>query len=138
MNLDEALSECTAGARITAPHMQPGCYVEHSFSRGYLRCWPVASASEEPQRTQCDFMTKADDSAADWRILEAAEQYPPKPKLTGGWGVLTPNAQSQEQGRALRKPPVGDVLIVDYASTDAAPRVWALSPKPLDPRKGGW
>lgn len=138
MTLDDALSEAVAGARITAPHMQPGCYVEHSFSRGFLRCWKVDRPEDEPNRTQCDFIAHDGDRTADWRILTSEEQYPPKPKLTGGWGALTPNAQSQAQSRALRKPPVGDVLIVDHASADAEPRVWALPPKPLDPRKGGW
>lgn len=85
MNIDQALAECIEGQRITADHMQPGCYVEHTFSRGFVRCWPVASASLEPGRTQCDFIAKEDDRAATWRAV--VDQYP-KPKLDprkGGW-----------------------------------------------------
>ncbi|WLJ71225.1 hypothetical protein [Sphingomonas phage Birtae] len=141
MTLDEALSEAVQGARVTAPHMQPGCYVEHSFSRGFLRCWPVDRPDEEPSRTQCDFRSHEGDEKAVWRILTPEEQYPPKPKVTGGWGnvpgVAKPNTQAQ--GRATRNPPIGEVIIIDHASPPAPepPRVWAL-PKKLDPNKGGW
>jgi hypothetical protein len=86
MNLDEALIECVAGQRITADHMQFGCYVEHTFGRGFVRCWPVSSASDEPSRTQCDFVTKPEDIVADWRII--VDQYPKRLKLDprkGGW-----------------------------------------------------
>lgn len=34
----------------------------------------------------------------------------------------------QQQGRALREPPVGDVLIIDHAGK------WGLPPKPVDPK----
>ena len=66
MTLDEALHEAVSGARMTAPHLD-GVYVEHSFSRGFLRCWPVARAEDEPNRTQCAFVPKPEDRAAtDW------------------------------------------------------------------------
>lgn len=151
MTLDEALSECVAGARITAAHMQPGCYVEHSFSRGFIRCWPVSSPDEEPSRTQCDFRSHEGDIAADWRILEPDEQYPPKPKLTGGWGSLKPATSNTPEyiaavdkliGAKPAPPPVVDVIELpgvvtrDQAEAKAAP-VWAPK-KALDPNKGGW
>jgi hypothetical protein len=150
MNLDEALSECVAGARMTAPHMQPGCYIEHSFSRGFLRCWPVSSADEEPTRTQCDFRANELDIAADWRILELVEQYPPKPKLSGGWGNVPGVAKPKtwddvfrdlhktEHGSYRSDVPKREVApeindVIDLTSGAALP-VWA--PKPGN--KGGW
>lgn len=84
MTLDEALSEAVAGARLTADHMQPGSYLCHSFSRGFIRCWPVDRPEDEPNRTQCDWRTHPLDEAADWRILEPDEQYPPVVK--NAWG----------------------------------------------------
>lgn len=144
MILDEALSQAVEGARVTAPHMQPGCYVEHSLSRGFLRCWKVDKPEDEPNRTQCDFIPHDGDRAADWRILESEEQYPPKPKLTGGWGAMpskpvndTPLAKAlhtimQPGFGKTKAPPVADVIDL---SADAPAPTWA---KPLDPRKGGW
>lgn len=83
MTLDEALSAAMVGDRVTADHMQPGCYVEHTFSRGYLRCWPVDKPEDEPNRTQCDFIAHDGDRAADWRVLEAPKPAPkPNPWAT--------------------------------------------------------
>ena len=110
MTLDEALIECVAGQRITADHMQPGCYVEHTFGRGFVRCWPVAKAELEPERTQCDFVPKPEDIAADWS--KVGDQYP-KP-LKGGWGALPSHGVN--------------VLSLPHK----------LVITPLDPRKGGW
>lgn len=155
MNLDEALSQAVEGARVIAPHMQPGCYVEHSFSRGFLRCWPVDVPNEEPNRTQCDFRRHEGDEAADWRILESEEQYPPKPKLTGGWVPLkaTPQlhanvaavGQAVDRIKAAAKamPPIGDVIdlgALERGTTAPEPARPMAGPwaKPLDPRKGGW
>lgn len=109
MTLDEALSQAVEGARVTAPHMQPGCYVEHSFSRGFLRCWRVDTPDEEPNRTQCDFIPHDGDRAAVWRILERDEQYPPKPKLTGGWGAIKQRL-ADPTPPSHTPPPVADVI----------------------------
>ena len=102
MTLEEALGEAVAGARVTAPHLQPGCYVEHSFSRGFLRCWPVDRPDEEPSRTQCDFRQHAGDEAATWRILEPAEQYPPVVK--NAWGQPTKADPMAGCGPAVSEP----------------------------------
>ena len=152
MTLDEALSEAVQGARVTAPHMQPGCYVEHSFSRGFVRCWPVDRPDEEPIRTQCDFRRHEGDEAAEWRILESAEQYPPKPAIKGGWGSFKPATSNTPEyiaavdkliGAKPAAPPISDVIELpgvvsrDQAQAVAARRQpWA--PKTLDPNKGGW
>lgn len=78
MTYDEALSECVAGMRVRCDTMQPGCYVEHSFSRGFLRCWPVDKVEEEWTRSQCDFIVKDGEAEAEWHELE-------RPKLDS-WG----------------------------------------------------
>lgn len=71
MTLDEALHEAVSGARMTAPHFD-GVYIEHSFSRGFLRCWPVDKPEDEPNRSQCAFDPKPEDRAAtDWFEIEA-------------------------------------------------------------------
>jgi len=141
MTIDEALSQAVEGNRVTAPHLQPGCYVEHSLSRGFLRCWRVDTPDLEPERTQCDFIADAHDVAEEWRVLPHEEQYPAKPKLTGGWGAIkqrlvdpTPPTQTP--------PPVADVIDLTAPPHKAADRLvqspWGLHLKPLDPRKGGW
>jgi len=110
VTLDEALSAAVEGNRVTAPHMQPGCYVEHLMSRGFVRCWKVDRPDEEPSRTQCDFLAHAGDEAAEWRILEPAEQYPPV--VRNAWG------------QAKREPlPVRRVDPAPKPKPEAAPKV---------------
>lgn len=91
MKLDDALTEVVNGARMTAPHMQTGCYIEHSFTRGFVRCWPVDRIEDEPNRTQCEFRANDDDRAADWIEVERpalAVDHSPR----DAWGKTTPAA----------------------------------------------
>jgi len=143
MTLDEALSQAVEGARVTAPHLQPGCYVAHSLSRGFLRCWRVDTPDLEPERTQCDFIADANDVAEEWRVLPHEEQYPAKPKLTGGWGKPLPQAGTGVFAASPSvKHPVADVIDLSAPPRLSADRLvqspWGLHLKPLDPRKGGW
>ena len=69
MTHDEALSAAVEGCRVRPPHWQPGVYVEHSFSRGFLKCWPVDRPEDEPIRSQCDYRSTAEDEAAAWEAL---------------------------------------------------------------------
>lgn len=78
MNYEQALAKCAEGARVAAATMLPGQYVEHSFKRGFLRCWPVDKVEDEPQRTQCDFLATDDEIAAEWYAVE-------RPKVDS-WG----------------------------------------------------
>jgi hypothetical protein len=88
VKLEQALEQCVLGARMTAAHMQEGSYIEHSFARGYLRCWGF----DPPQRTQCDFVEHADDIAADdWHELIRV-------KPVSKWGFLPPGATA---GRSI-------------------------------------
>lgn len=91
MTYDEALHEAIAGARVTHAAFQPGVYIEHSFSRGFIKCWPVDKPEDEPQRTQCDFRANADDVAATWQEVErpalAVDNSP-----VDAWGRSTPAA----------------------------------------------
>lgn len=70
MTHDEALEAAVLGDRVRAATMLAGQYVEHSFSRGFLRCWPVDTVEEEPRRTQCDYRASAEEEAAEWSIVE--------------------------------------------------------------------
>lgn len=78
MTYEQALAVCAEGARVAAATMQPGQYVEHSFKRGFVRCWPVDKVEEEPQRTQCDFLASDDEIAAEWNVVD-------RPKVDS-WG----------------------------------------------------
>lgn len=94
MNHDEALSEAVAGARVRPPHWQPGIYVEHSFSRGFLKCWPVDRPEDEPTRSSCDYRATAEDAAATWEAMpEPRPPVPierPAPAIVAGWGKPLP------------------------------------------------
>lgn len=91
MKLAEALTECVSGARMTATHMQPGCYIEHLFSKGFVRCWPVDRPEDEPNRTQCEFRSNDSDEAADWVEVE---QPVPKPSP---WGTFAPGLPAEPE-----------------------------------------
>ncbi len=99
MTLDEALTECVSGARMTAVHMQAGCYIEHSFSRGFLRCWPVARIEDEPNRTQCELRVTDADRVADWLEVER-----PKP-VASKWGFKGVEATIVSVDEAKHIPP---------------------------------
>ena len=78
MTYDEALAAAVEGMRVRCDTMQPGCYVEHSFKRGFVRCWPGDKVEEEPQRTQCDYIAHGDEPQQEWHELE-------RPKVDS-WG----------------------------------------------------
>ena len=78
MTYNEALSAVVEGLRVRCDSMQPGCYVEHSFSRGFLRCFPVDKVEDEPSRSQCDYIAHGDETTAEWHELI-------RPK-TDSWG----------------------------------------------------
>ena len=115
MNFEEAMSAAYEGMRVRHAGFQPGIYVEHSFSRGLLKCWPVETPDLEPNRTQCDFRPHPDDLAATWTEqptypVRAVEPLPGNPKplaqqaAAAGWGA---SVVPQAIGRVLR-PPVAD------------------------------
>lgn len=81
--------------------MQEGIYVEHVFSRGLLKCWPVDKPEDEPNRASCAFLPKEDDLLADWYELPArprveTTQPPGNPvslavkAAAAGWGAPVP------------------------------------------------
>lgn len=78
MTYEEAMTHAIEGMRVRCTTMQSGCYVEHSFSRGYLRCWPVDRVEDEPSRTQCDYHPAEIERASLWAELE-------RPKVDS-WG----------------------------------------------------
>jgi hypothetical protein len=123
MTLDEALSEAVAGERITAPHLSQGVYVEHLLSRGFVKCWPVERVEDEPSRTQCDFVMKLDDQAADWRVYPREEQYPPV--VRNSWGQP---AKAEPEPKKVEPAPVNFCAICDFELSKCACNA---EPKPV-------
>lgn len=99
MKYDEAVAEAFTGSRMRHDGFQPCIYVEHVFSRGLLKCWPVASPDLEPTRSSCDFNPTPEDLAADWYelpIVRTPHSMPP------GNPVSARAIDIQAIGRALR------------------------------------
>jgi hypothetical protein len=112
MTYDEALVEAVSGARVSAAHLD-GVYIEHSLSRGFLKCWPVDTPDDEPNRASCDFKPKPEDLAADWfEVPIVRTPMPPRPdnsivvggvnvgtiesfKIVEGWGKPVPKAEPE-------------------------------------------
>ena len=101
MTYDEALSAAVEGMRVRCASMPEGGYVEHSFSRGFLRCWPVEKVEDEWQRTQCDFRASEAETQAEWFELE-------RPKVDSWGKPINPAAFAAEQ-TALREAPAEEV-----------------------------
>ncbi len=70
MTYDEALAETVIGGRVRPDHWQTGIYVEHSFMRGFLKCWPVDRVEDEPIRSQQDYRPTTEDQLAVWSAIE--------------------------------------------------------------------
>ena len=102
MTYDEAIAEAYLGMRIRHDGLPPGVYIEHVFSRGLLKCWPVASPDLEPTRSQCDFITKPEDEAATWFEVPAL----PSPAPAGVSVALASIAARAKDGWGRGPAPV--------------------------------
>lgn len=115
LTVDDALSLAVMGYRVRAKDMQPGAYIDYQFA-GWRINFPGGSSSGWSRRSH--------DETVEWHVVDEPEPAKPEPSKWGKGIAL----DIQQQGRALREPPVGDVLIIDHAGK------WGLPPKPVEPK----
>jgi len=146
MKYEEALAFAVEGGRVRCDTMPPGGYVEHLFSRGFVRCWPVDRVEDEPNRSQCDLKPTDAEVEAEWYEVErpkedswgkpvglsfyvalAAERAAAEPERgprRSAWGRQTTEAATiaarQKVGDAWGKPvpePVEFCGVCDFAKS---------------------
>lgn len=130
VSLDDALSLAVLGYSVRAVDMQEGSFIDYQFS-GFRINFPGGSSS--------GWRARDHDKDVDWHVIDDEHVDAYKRAVMDMNGVVTKDQAEakakwgkgvaldiQQQGRALRKPPVGDVLIIDHAGK------WGLPPKPVE------
>ncbi len=130
LTLDEALEATVLGYNVRAVDMAEGTFIRYDFA-GFRIHHAGGASSGWTQRDH--------DATVDWHVLPdehydaykrviaerdgVVERQQAEAKAKWGQGFMR---DIQQQGRALREPPVGDVLIIDHAGK------WGLPPKPVE------